>query len=191
MRLPILSALFAVLAALAVTGLAAAPAAAEEASGIGIVNPWARATPGASKIGALYLEIQAAESAGDRLTGASSPAAAVTEIHTHVEEAGVMKMRRLDAVDVPAGETRVFKPGGLHLMLIDLIAPLKEGEEISVKLTFEKAGVIEIEAPVLAQGAMGPADTAGGASSGADATSADENGSHAGSGSDPGSADGN
>ena len=70
-------------------------------------------------------------------------------------------MRRIDGVDVDPGATAVFAPGGLHIMLIKLKAPLKEGESFPLTLTFEKAGSMEVEAMVAGAGAMGPAGAMG------------------------------
>jgi copper(I)-binding protein len=71
-------------------------------------------------------------------------------------DGGVAKMRRVDAINVPGGKSVVLKPGGYHLMLIDLKQPLKEGDHFKISLQFEKAGEVEVEATVEAIGATGP-----------------------------------
>lgn len=164
----------------------ALPAAAEQ-TGIVIANPWARATPGGATVGAAYLEIKAAEGAADRLTGAESPAAGRVEIHTHVSEDGVMKMRKVETLDITAGATRALAPMGDHLMLMDLKGPLKEGDRVVLTLVFEKAGRVYVDAPVLSIGAMGPNGKAGSA---AGSGSGSGSGSGAGSGSGSGSGSG-
>ena len=126
------------------------------ANGVTVAHPWARATPGGAKIGGAYLEMSAAAGRGDRLIGARSPAAGAVEIHNHVMEGGIMKMRRVDAITVPGGKSVVLKPSGYHLMLTGLKAPLKEGDLLKFTLLFEKAGEIEVEATVEPIGAMGP-----------------------------------
>lgn len=138
--------------------VAAAPAGAHEygAKGITVAHPWARATPPGAKVGAAYLEIKAGKGVKDRLVGAKSAVAGTAEIHEHVNEGGVMKMRKVDAVAVPAGKSLVLAPGGHHVMLMDLKAPLKEGDLLKLTLVFEKAGEIEVDASVEPVGAKGP-----------------------------------
>jgi copper(I)-binding protein len=140
-----------------------AVAAAQEfkAGSITVVAPWARATPGGSKVGGAYLELKAAAGSGDRLVSASSTAAGTVEIHEHANEGGVMKMRRIDGLAVPAGGSVVLKPGGYHLMLMDLKQPLKQGDKLQLTLTFEKAGALSVEGPVAPLGAMAADDDAG------------------------------
>jgi periplasmic copper chaperone A len=148
---------------LAVLVMLPGAAAAQEfkAGGITVVAPWARATPGGAKVGGAYLELKAAAGAGDRLVSASSTAAGTVEIHEHVNEGGVMKMRRIDGLAVPAGTSVMLKPGGYHLMLMDLKQPLKQGDKLQLTLTFEKAGALSVEGPVAPLGAMAADDDAG------------------------------
>lgn len=138
---------------------AAPPASADEhaAKGVTIVRPWARATPGGVTVGAAYLEIRAGEG-GDKLVGISSPAAGSVELHTSTDENGIMRMRRLDAIEIKSGATRLFAPSGDHIMLLGLKEPLKEGGRLPLTLSFEKSGEIEVEAAVAGIGAMGPPD---------------------------------
>jgi copper(I)-binding protein len=127
-----------------------------ESSGISIVSPWARATPGGAKVGAAFLEVRAAPGAGDKLIDAKSDVAGAVEIHNHVHEGGVMKMRRVDGIDVAGGKSIVLKPGGYHLMLMDLKKPLRQGEKLPLTLVFEKAGEVKLEAAIGPVGATGP-----------------------------------
>lgn len=158
--------------------LAPAGAVAEEAGALSVSGAWARATPGAAKNGAAYFVLKGAKDSADTLVGGSSPGAGVVEIHTHIEDGGVMKMRKLDKLEVEAGATKVFAPGGLHVMLINLTAPLKEGATLPLTLTFAKAGEVKVEVAVAGIGAAGPAGS-GAADASSDAGSHD--GSHAGS----------
>jgi hypothetical protein len=137
---------------------AVAPSVAHEyaAKGVTVAHPWARATPGGAEVGAAYLEIKAARGAADRLVAARSPAARTVELHTHRLEGNVMRMRRIDAIPIAAGKSVVLAPGGHHIMLMGLIAPLKEGDLLKLSLVFEKAGEIEVEATVEPMGATGP-----------------------------------
>jgi copper(I)-binding protein len=137
--------------------LSAAVAAHEYASnGITVAHPWARATPGAVKIGGAYFEMRAAGGRGDRLIAVRSPVAGNAELHSHTTEGGVARMRRVDAIPIAGGKSVVLAPGGYHVMLMDLKQPLKEGDLLKLTLLFEKAGEIEVEATVEPIGAMGP-----------------------------------
>jgi periplasmic copper chaperone A len=142
-----------------------APVLAHEYEGKAVVatHPWARATPGGSTIGAAYVELSGTKSAqGDKLIGASSPVAGRIEIHTHLMEDGVMKMRKVDSVAVPSGEARKLSPGGDHLMMFDLKAPLKQGEVFPLTLKFETSGEITVDAVIESVGAMAPHEAGSG-----------------------------
>ena len=112
---------------------------------VSIDKPWTRATAPGAKVGGGYMLIRNQGAAADRLVSASSPAAARVELHTHTQEGGVMKMREVPAYDVPAKGSFELKPGGAHLMFMDIKRPFKEGEKIPVKLKFEKAGEVSTE----------------------------------------------
>ena len=124
--------------------------------GVTVAHAWARATPEGAKVGAAYLEIKTDAQTADKLIGVATPAAERPEIHAHIMEGDVMKMRKLEAIELKPGESHVLKPMGEHLMLIDLKQPLKEGDLIKLTLTFEKAGPLEIDATVEPAGANGP-----------------------------------
>lgn len=148
---------YAILAiALLLIAIGVASAHEYSAKGVTVAHPWARATPGGAKVGGAYLEIKAAAGKSDRLVGARSPAAGAVEIHNHINEGGIVKMRRIDAIALKPGASLILKPGGYHLMLTDLKAPLKEGDLLKLTLVFEKAGDIEVEATVEPIGATGP-----------------------------------
>ena len=144
------------LVALMVVGVSQAMAHEYTSKGVTVAHPWARATPGGAKVGGAYLQIKAAAGRSDRLVAVRSPAAGAAELHNHIMENGIARMRRVDAIAVPAGKSVTLKPGGYHLMLTDLKAPLKEGDLLKLTLVFEKAGEIEVEATVEPLGAMGP-----------------------------------
>lgn len=139
----------------AVASLAMSPGAfAQNAGGPTIEHPWARATPGQSKTGAAYLTIDGGASA-DKLVGVSTPVAGKAEVHSSMNENGVMKMREAGEIAVPAGQKVELKPGGYHVMLMDLKRPLKAGESFPMTLTFEKGGKREVTVPVEKAGAKG------------------------------------
>jgi len=121
--------------------LVAAPAFAQ----VAIDKPWARATAPGAKVAAGYMVVHNKSAVADRLVSASSPAAARVETHVHIHEGGVMKMREVPGYDVPAGGAFELKPGGAHLMFMDIRRPFKEGEKVPVKLKFEKAGEVDAE----------------------------------------------
>jgi copper(I)-binding protein len=144
---------------LSLMALLPATAHAQEATskGVTVANAWARATPGGATVGAVFLEIRTDKKTSDRLTGIASPAADKTEIHSSSMDGGVMKMRRLDTIDLKPGKTIALKPMGDHIMLFGLKQPLKEGGTVDLTLTFEKAGAIAVKAGVKGIAAMGPA----------------------------------
>ena len=127
--------------ALLVSLLLSFPALAQ----VQVEQPWTRATPPGAKVAGGYMVIRNKGAAADRLVGASSPAAGKVELHTHTHEGGVMKMREVPAYEVPAKGSFELKPGGAHLMFVDVKRPFKEGEKIPVKLKFEKAGEVSAE----------------------------------------------
>jgi len=110
-----------------------------------IDKPWARATAPGARVAAGYMVIRNPGTAADRLESASSPASARVELHVHINEGGVMKMREVPGYDVPARGSFELKPGGAHLMFMDIRRPFKEGEKLPVKLKFEKAGEVSAE----------------------------------------------
>ncbi len=148
-------AILATLACLTATTIAASAGEATNA-GVTVAHPWARATPGGVTNGAAYLEIKTADGVTDRLISASSPVAGRVELHTHILDGEIMRMRRVDNLTLKPGSSVVLQPHGDHVMLMDLKAPLKEGDLVKMTLTFEKAGPLEVEATVEPIGATGP-----------------------------------
>jgi len=124
------------------------------ATPVKIENPWARATPPGAKVAAGYMKITSG--AADRLVGASSPAAARVELHVTEQKGEVMRMRQVKGYDIPAGGSFELAPGGAHLMLVDIKAPLKAGMKVPMTLRFEKAGEVKVELQVRALGAAHP-----------------------------------
>lgn len=125
----------------------------EKSEHLTISHPWSRATAPSQKVGAVFMTIETNGNTTDRLIGAASPDAETVQIHSHSMVDGVMKMRPVDGVAIPAEGEAVLAPGGFHLMLIGLKLPLFEETVIPLTLEFEKAGKIEIEAVVEAAGA--------------------------------------
>ncbi|HWL58075.1 MAG TPA: copper chaperone PCu(A)C [Paracoccus sp. (in: a-proteobacteria)] len=128
---------------------AAAKAEEVRVGDLAITDAYSRATPPGAPVGGGYLTVTNNGQAEDRLVSATSPAAGRVEIHDMAMEGEVMRMRKLDdGLPLPAGEGVEMKPGGLHLMLMDLKAPLAAGESVPVTLTFEKAGQVEVNLSV-------------------------------------------
>ena len=119
---------------------------------ISIGHPWARATPGAVKNSAAFMVFDN-KGAADRLIAVSGDVAKDIQIHSMITEAGVMKMREIKALDIPANGTAELKPGGFHVMLIGLKDGLKDGEKFPLKLKFEKAGEVTVQVTVEKPGA--------------------------------------
>ncbi|QYK42652.1 MAG: copper chaperone PCu(A)C [Paracoccaceae bacterium] len=130
----------------AFAALLAFPALAHD--GVHIENAYARVA--ASGSGAVFFDIVNHAAEADRLVAAASDAAARVELHTHVQDAqGVMRMVEVkDGIPVGANETRSLMRGGDHVMLMGLTRPLKDGDVISVTLTFERGEAITVEVPV-------------------------------------------
>jgi hypothetical protein len=138
--------------------LLAVPAGAHEykIGDLKIDHPWSRATPPGAKVAGGFMKITNTGSQPDRLIGGSAVAAGVFEVHEMKMEGNVMKMRALEkGLEIKPGQTVELKPGGFHVMFMDLKAPLKEGDKVKGTLVFERAGTIEVEYKIEARGASG------------------------------------
>jgi copper(I)-binding protein len=136
-----------------VVGAAALCANAQEIKhgSLTIAQPYARPTVPGQTAGGGYLKLHN-KGPADRLVSASTGVSNTVELHSMTMEGDVMRMRQLDAIEVPAGKTIELKPGGMHLMLMGLKAPLKVGDSFVLKLKFEKAGEVAVQAKVRAAG---------------------------------------
>ncbi|MDJ0925132.1 MAG: copper chaperone PCu(A)C [Acidimicrobiia bacterium] len=116
-------------------------------SGVSVEKPWARNSPAMATAGAVYMDLEAGED--DRLVGASvdSSIAAMVEIHEVVMVDDAMKMQEVGEIALPAGTTVNLKPGGYHIMLMNVATPLEIGQKFDVTLQFQNAGekVVEVE----------------------------------------------
>lgn len=120
------------------------------AGDIMVQDPYVRSSTPSSVTGAAFFVLINNSDTDDRLIAARSDVAKRVELHTHQEDAnGVMKMMEIEGgIPVPAGGMHALRRGGDHVMLMGLTAPLRQGEQISVTLTFEKAGDIDVSVPV-------------------------------------------
>ena len=135
---------YAVAAAGAALWLLAGPARAA----VEVSEAWARSTMPGQKVAGVYMRLKADRPA--RLIGVRSRAARTAEVHEMSHAGGVMRMRKVEALDLPANQAVKLEPGGYHVMLFDIAKPLKPGERVSLTLIFEQAGK-RIEVPVHAQ----------------------------------------
>jgi periplasmic copper chaperone A len=123
-----------------------APTAAQD-KGLKIEQVHARIIP-ANKMGAIYLTIVNSTQESDRLLSISTPIAGKAELHSITDDSGVMKMRPMEGIALKPGEIVELKPGGLHIMLMDVQGGLKPGDTFPLTLTFEKAGAKSVSALV-------------------------------------------
>lgn len=114
---------------------------------ISVQNVWARATAPSASNGAAYMTLSISKGS-DTLKGVSGSVADRVEMHNHLNDMGVMKMRQVQGIAVDEGSPTLLLPGGLHIMLIGLKAPLKEGDSFPLTLEFEKSGKQTIEVMV-------------------------------------------
>lgn len=140
-------------AAFATTLMAANAFAAD----VEVSNAWARASAGMAGAGAAFMAIHNPNTHDHALVEAATDVAKRIELHTHTMVDGVMQMRQVEGgINIPAGETVMLQPGGFHVMLMGLNAPLKEGESFPLTLTFTGGRTLTVTVDVLAPGAMGP-----------------------------------
>ena len=141
--------------------LAATPAHAHDYTlgDLRIMHPWTRATAAAGGSGGGYLVIRNTGSQPDRLLRAESLSAKTMELHTMSMEQGVMRMRPVQDIPIPAGGEVKLEPGGLHVMFLDTKVRFEQGRKVPVRLVFERAGSIDVEFEVQAPGARQPAHT--------------------------------
>jgi periplasmic copper chaperone A len=149
---------FLVIAAISFVALQSFSARAEDvkAGDLVISQPWSRAPAGA-KVASGYLTIENRGTAPDRLLGGTADVAAKVDVHEMGSANGVMTMRSLnDGLTLSPGATVKLAPGGYHLMLAGLMHPLKQGDNVSMTLKFEKAGNVAVTFNVMGVGAKGP-----------------------------------
>lgn len=153
------------LVAFCLTPLLAGPAVAADyhVGSLQITQPWARATPKGADTGAAYMTVTNTGTKSERLSCVSSEAAAKCQIHQMSMSNGVMKMRPVEGgLEIKPGETVTFKPGGYHLMLVNLKAPLVQGKTVEARLKVEAGATAQVEFPIAGIGAPAPGAAASG-----------------------------
>mgnify|MGYP001162697731 CR=1 FL=1 len=141
----------------AAVSLVALPAMAEDykIGSIEITTPWTRATPPSARTGGGFMIITNKGTVADRLVAARSNTSDKVEIHEMQMDGNVMRMREVtNGLEIPPGATVALKPGGYHIMFMELKAPLAKDAKVPLTLVFEKAGSIDIQLNVEAMGAM-------------------------------------
>ncbi len=129
-------------------------ACANKVGEIEVTRPWARATASTARTGAAFMIIRNGSADADRLVGVSSSVSRKAGLHKSFMENDIMKMRHVDALEVPAGGMVALEPGGYHVMFMGLKAPFKEGDSFPLTLVFEKAGKIGVSVTIMKAGAM-------------------------------------
>ncbi|MBE0508958.1 MAG: copper chaperone PCu(A)C [Marinospirillum sp.] len=111
-------------------------------------DAYVRAVPAISEVTAAFMQLHNKGSQDRQLVAANSPASRVVELHTHTAVDGVMQMRQVEHITLPAGGMAELKPGGLHLMLIGLKQPLKVDDRVQISLSLDDGSIIELDVPV-------------------------------------------
>jgi len=119
------------------------------ADNISVQDPYVRLAPPNAPATAAFMVIKNGGDKDVKVVKADNPATRVTELHTHINDGGVMKMRPVPAIEVHAKGEAVLKPGGLHVMMIDLKAPMKEGDLVPITLTFDDGSSKQVDAKVV------------------------------------------
>ncbi len=125
-----------------------------------VVEAFARATAGQAKNGAAFLTVMNHGSEDDFLVAVETTAAKRPELHTHIHDNGIMRMRQVAEIKVPAGGSAALKPGGDHVMLMGLVAPLTAGAALPLVLVFKHAGRITVDVPIGSVAAAAPPGSA-------------------------------
>lgn len=144
------------LAALTFAAVLFVPAAwaGSAADSITAVDPYVRAVPPGQSNTAAFMVLQNSDAIPHAVVKADNPASKFTELHSHVNKDGVMEMRPVKQIDIPAKGEAKLQPGGLHIMLIDLKQPPKAGDTVAVTLTFEDGSTKQVAAQVRHPGGM-------------------------------------
>lgn len=119
------------------------------ADNVSVQEPYVRLAPPNAPATGAFMVIKNNGDKDVKVLKASNPVSNITELHTHLNEGGVMKMRPVPSIDIKAKGEAVLKPGGLHVMLIDLKAPMKEGDVVPITLNFDDGSSKQVDAKVV------------------------------------------
>ena len=135
--------------------MVSAGALAAAADMVTVDEPYVRLAPPNAPATAAFMVIKNAGDKDVKVVKADNPASKATELHTHLNENGVMKMRPVAAIEIKSKGETALKPGGLHVMLINLNAPMKEGDVVPITLTFDDGSSKKVDAKVVKPMAAG------------------------------------
>jgi len=113
-----------------------------------INDPYVREVPPGSPATAAFMTLHNSGETPIKLISAGNSITEHTELHNHIDVDGVMQMRQVETIEIPAGDETTLAPGGLHLMLIGLQSPVSQGEDVALSLTFDNGETLELTAPV-------------------------------------------
>lgn len=122
---------------------------------VSVQDPYVRLAPPNAPATGAFMVIRNNGDKDVKLLKVDNPVSRVTELHTHLNDGGVMRMRPVAAIDIKAKGEAVLKPGGLHVMMIDLKAPIKEGDVVPITLSFDDGSSKKVDAKVLRPMAAG------------------------------------
>jgi copper(I)-binding protein len=122
--------------------------AASAADQVAVNDARARAMPKVAPASGAFLTLTNNDSVDHAVVAAECPSVKAAELHTHIHDGGVMRMRRIERIDLPAGQTVTLQPGGLHIMLIGLQQDLTAGAQLPLTLVFEDGSRRELQVPV-------------------------------------------
>ena len=143
------------LSLLAVSLMFSAGVMAGAADHVSVQDPYVRLAPPNAPATGAFMVIRNNGDTDVKVVKADNPISRATELHTHQNEGGVMKMRPVPAIDIKAKGEAVLKPGGLHVMMIDLKVPMREGDMVPLTLTFDDGSTKQVEAKVVRPMAAG------------------------------------
>ncbi len=135
--------------------MVSAAALAASADNVTVQEPYVRLAPPNAPATGAFMVIKNNGDKDVKVVKADNPASKVTELHTHLNDGGVMRMRPVAAIDVKAKGEAVLQPGGLHVMMINLLTPLKEGDSVPITLTFDDGSSKKVDAKVVRPVAAG------------------------------------
>jgi hypothetical protein len=136
------------LALFALVGFATPAFAAGMADQISVADPRVRLAPPGARVTGAYMTFRNASDKTVRVVSADSAVAKITELHNHINDGGVMRMRQVKEIAVPAKGEVLLKPGSYHVMLIDMKVQLREGDSVAITLGFADGSKKTVEAPV-------------------------------------------
>jgi len=135
--------------------MVSAAALAASADNVTVQEPYVRLAPPNAPATGAFMVIKNNGDKDVKVVKADNPVSKVTELHTHLNDGGVMRMRPVAAIDVKAKGEAVLQPGGLHVMMINLLTPLKEGDSVPITLTFDDGSSKKVDAKVVRPVAAG------------------------------------